>query len=71
MLVRNRTAADQTDLYVEVRRMFLLTTGSENAFFKSSSPVVRKDGARETWHQLSLSTEPCTVKYNVVKYPMR
>ena len=40
-------------------------------FFESSSPVVRKGGARETWHQLSLRTEPRTVKYNVVKCPMR
>ena len=69
VLVRNRTAAHQTDLHVEVRRMFLLTTGSD--FFESSSPVVRKGGARETWHQLSLRTEPRTVKYNVVKCPAR
>ena len=26
---------------------------------------------RETWHQLSLRTEPRTVKYNVVKCPVR
>ena len=30
---RNRTDADQTDLCLEVRRMFLLTTGSENNVF--------------------------------------
>ena len=65
MLVRNRTAADQTDL-----GCFLLTTGSENVcFFESSSPVVRKGGAGETWHQLSLRTEPRTVNYIVVKCP--
>ena len=69
VLVRNRAAADQTDLCVEVRRMFLLTIGSD--FFESSSPVVRKGGARETWHQLSFRTEPRTVKYIVVKCPMR
>ena len=32
VLVRNRTAADQTDFCVKVRTMFLLTTGSENVF---------------------------------------
>ena len=71
VLVRNCTAADQTDSYVEVRRKFLLTTGSENVFLESSSPIVRKGGARETWRPLSLRTETRTVKYNVVKCPMR
>ena len=44
---------------------------SQKNVFAQSSPVVRKGGARETWHQLSLRTEPRTVKYNVVKCPMR
>ena len=57
VLVRNRTAAEQTDLCVKVRTMFLLTAGSENVF-KSSSRVVRKGGDREIWHQLSWRTEP-------------
>ena len=34
MIVRNRTAADQTDLCIEVRKMFLLTTCSENVFLR-------------------------------------
>ena len=46
VLVLNRTAAEQTDLCEKVRTMFLLTTGSE-MFSKSSSPVVRRGGARE------------------------
>ena len=71
VLVRNRTASDQTDLCAEFRRTFLLTTGSENVFCEPSSPVVREGGARETWHQLSLRTEPRTVRYNVVMCPMR
>ena len=50
VLVRNRTAADQTDLCVEIRKMSLLTTSSEKNF-ESSSPVVRKGGDRETWYQ--------------------
>ena len=33
MLVRNRTAAEQTELRVKVRTMFLLTAGSNNVFF--------------------------------------
>ena len=40
------TATEQTDLCVEVRKMFLLTKGLENVFL-SSSPVVRNGGARE------------------------
>ena len=43
----------------------------QKMFFKSSSPVVRKGGARGTWHQTSMRTEPRTVKYNGVKCPMR
>ena len=46
VIVLNRTAAEQTDLCAKVRTMFLLTTGSE-MFSKSSSPVVRRGGARE------------------------
>ena len=29
-LVRNRTAAEQNDLYIKVRTMFLLTTGYQS-----------------------------------------
>ena len=36
-----------------------------------SSPVVRKGGAREIGHQLSMRTEPHFLKQNVVKCPMR
>ena len=43
----------------------------QKMFFESSSPNVRKGGARETWHHLLLRTVPRTVKYNVVKCPMR
>ena len=48
MLVRNSTTAEQADLCVKVRTKFIAHDRFRKCFFKSSSLVVRKGGARET-----------------------
>ena len=56
-MLRVKGALDACRLCVEVRRM-LCSRLVQKMFFESSSPVVRKGGARETRHQLSLRTGP-------------
>ena len=70
VLVRNRTAADQTDLCVELRKMFLLTTSSEKILSRLHQSFAK---AAIVKHGISLSlrTEPRTVRHIVVKCPMR
>ena len=57
--------------YVQKSKGCFCSRQVQKMFFESSSPVIRKSSARETWHQLSLRTEPRTVKYNVLKCPMK
>ena len=71
VLVRNRTAADQTDLCVELRKMFLLTTSSENVFLSRLHQSFAKAAIVKHGISLSLRTEPRTVRYIVVKCPTR
>ena len=58
MLVRNRTAADQTDLCVELRKMFLLTTSSEKVFLSRLHQSFAKAAIVNHGISLSLRTEP-------------
>ena len=53
MLVRYTPTAEQTGQCVKVETEFA-HDGHRKCVFKSSSPVVRKGGARETGHELSV-----------------
>ena len=74
VLVRNLTAAEQADLCAEVRTFFFFRTRQVQKMFFHKKIVFTgrsQDGAREMCHQLSVRTEPCSVKYNAVQCPMR
>ena len=71
MLVRNRTAADQTDLCVAVRRMFFAYDRFRKCLFFLSRLHQSFAKAALVKHGISCRprTEPRSVKYNVVKCP--